>query len=263
MSTIPHQIRVVALEGQQLPTELKLLPQIGAKSPNGEAPFPAFRQRDIFARLSKSDRSLFLSKCTRRKWDKGELLFVAGDPHTATFLIESGLIQTFHESSSGKQMTIGYWSAKDIIGGPYFFDDTGIHVWSARAVEASEVLLITGSNLRMLVTTVPTIGKAVLDAISFKLLWDSLLLQVLGTRSISARLAHLLVKLTAAFGVVRELEITVSHFFSQEDFASMIGATRQSVNVHLKRFQRNGILEIRNRQIIIRDFDRLKKLCEW
>jgi CRP/FNR family transcriptional regulator len=258
-----HQIRVVPREGQELPTELRLLPQIGAKSRNGEVTFPAFRQRDILANLCESDRTLFLSKCIRKKLSKGELLFVAGDPHTATFLIDSGLIRTFHESSSGKEITLGYWSAKDIIGGPYFFDDTGVHVWSARAVQDSKVLLITGRDLRTLVTSIPTIGEAVLDAITFKLLWDSLLLQVLGTRSSAARLAHLLVKLTAVFGVAHGLEITVSHYFTQEDFANMIGATRQWVNIQLRHFQRNGVLEIRNRQIIIRDFERLKKLCEW
>jgi len=259
-----HRILVAPRSGQALPPRLGLLGQRHGKTKEAAQRFPPFRQRDILGSLSAEDRALFLDKCVRKRFKKSETLYAAGDSHRATFLIESGLVRTYHQSAVGKEITLGYWSSGDIIGGPYFFDDTGIHFWSARAVADSTVLLITGHELRTLVTTVPMIGKAVLDAISFKLLWDSLLLQILGTRSVPSRLAHLLIKLTVVHGVAtHDQEITVNHYFTQEDFASMVGATRQWVNTQFRRFQRDGILQIRNRQITIRDLNRLEKLCEW
>lgn len=216
----------------------------------------AMHKRHLLDTLNSSDRAVFLSKCTRKQYGKRQTLFVAGQRHTATYMVASGLVQTYYQAASGREITIGYRGPGEIVGGPYFFDDSGVHVWCARAAQDSEVLAISGLDLRALVTKVPGIGDAVFDAISSKLVWDSLLIQILGTRAIKERLAHLLVRLALFHGVTHG-DHTVIRYFTQEDLANMVGASRQWINIQMKEFKAKNMVDFRNKTIVILDLNKL------
>lgn len=220
----------------------------------------AFRQRNILLSLGKSAKELLLSRCDKQRFKRGEILYVQGSRHKASYLLVSGLVRSYHTTFKGNELTIAYWSAGDLIGGPHFFDDTKSHVWSARAVEDTEALAISGHDLKELTLGTSEIGSAVLDAVCFKLLWDSLLMQVLGTRSVTARLADLLVKLAALHGDSSPDGIVICRRFSQDDLAAMVGATRQWVNAKIVHFERRGLLAIRDNRLVIRDLRGLEDL---
>jgi CRP-like cAMP-binding protein len=221
-----------------------------------------FRQLNILASLPKREREMFLSKCSRQRFDCRAKLYIEGAAHKASYLIESGVVRTFHESSAGKEITLGYWSAGDLIGGPHFFDDSGLHVWSAEVIEKSVVLAISGKSLKALITSSSQIAIVVAEALSFKLLWDSLLLQTLATRSVSSRLALLLVKLAGMYGTCIEDGVLIEQKFTQENLANMVGTTREWVNAQLQTLQREGVLQLRSRHIVITDLPRLKQVAE-
>jgi len=224
-------------------------------------PLPAaVRQRNILESIGKGPRESLLSRCDQQRFKRGQDLYVQGSRHTASYLLLSGMVRSYHTTDRGKELTIGYWSGGDIIGGPHFFDDTKRHIWSARAVENSEALAISGRDLKELTLTVPEIGEAVLDALCFKLLWDSALMQVLGTRSVSARLADLLVKLAALHGEPSPEGLMICRKFSQDDLACMVGATRQWVNARIVEFERRGLLVVRGHRLVIRDLPKLESL---
>jgi CRP/FNR family transcriptional regulator, cyclic AMP receptor protein len=219
---------------------------------------PVVRQRNILASLGARDLELLMSKCSRKLYRRRAKLYIEGTPHRATYFIESGLIRTFYESPAGKEITLGYWSTGDMIGGPYFFDDTGIHVWSAEVVENSVVLAVSGRDLREMMMKSPRLASAVLDAIAFKLLWDSLLLQALATQSVSTRLAVMLVRISALFGEATPDGIVLGRGFTQEKLANMVGTTREWLNAQLKQLQRDGLVCVKGRRIVITDLARLK-----
>ena len=219
-----------------------------------------FRQRNILLSLGKGARDVLLSRCEKQHFERGQNLYAQGSRHKASYLLTSGLVRSYHTTFKGKELTIGYWSAGDLIGGPHFFDDTKHHIWSARAVEDTDAYAISGRDLRELTLGVNEIGNTVLDAICFKLLWDSVLMQVLGTRSVSARLADLLVKLAALHGEASPEGIVIWRRFSQDDLACMVGATRQWINAKLADFERRGLVKIRDNRLVIRDLPGLDSL---
>lgn len=224
-------------------------------------PVPRFvRQRNILATLSDAERQLLVRCCARQEFSPGLNLFAQGQRHSFNFIIENGLVRTYYSSPTGKEITLAYWSEGDLIGGPNFFDDGSTHVWSAKAVEPSRVLAISGRNLKQLTVTIPMIAECVIDALSFKLLWLSLLLQTLGTKSVSKRLAQLLLQLSALYGVERREGVEITYHFTQEDLANMVGATRQWVSMTLSRFQREKIIRISKRKLLILAPSRLQEL---
>lgn len=220
-------------------------------------PHPPSRQPNILTALSGSERALFLSACSERRFAPDEELFTQGEPHTGTYVVIDGLVRTYYTSAVGKEMTLGFWSDGDWVGGPDFFGNSPGHVWSAQTVEESTMLLIAGSKLRQLATQIPGIALAVIDSLTFKLHWMSILLQTLGTESVSHRLAALLVKLAEIYGERRHDGIAIRYPFSQEDLATMVGASRQWVSTAFAKLQRQQIVRYDRRQLVIIDLEKL------
>jgi len=190
----------------------------------------------------------------------GTLLFAQAAPRTGTFIVKQGLVRTYYSSPMGKEVTVGFWSDGDMVGGPDFFDEC-MHVWSGEAVEDSVVWVIKGHDLHELSVTVPAIAECVIAALSFKLRWVSLLLQNMGTESVRHRLAHLLVSLSDMYGVKCEEGIQIRYPFTQEDLANMICATRQWVSMTLRKFQQEGIVRVAKRRLVILDMAGLRGMA--
>lgn len=215
-------------------------------------------QGDILARLEPASRAELERRCTARRVSAGTVLFAQGEPHTETFFLQNGLVRTFYLSPSGKEITLAFWSAGDLIGGPDFFGDSP-HIWSARCVKDTSLLAVAGPELRALTRAHPDLCECVVDALAFKTHWLSVLLQSLTTECVTDRLAHQLVLLCSIYGVEDKDGIAIRHEFTQEDLAGMVGATRQWVSMVLNQLQRAGLIRVRNRHLVIRDPDALMR----
>ena len=76
--------------------------------------------------------------------------------------------------------------------------------------------------------------------------------------TLSARIASRIVANSRSFGVPGEAGTGFSVRLSQSDFALMVGASRQSVNKVLQRFQEDGLIVIEYGALVVRDLDRLQ-----
>jgi CRP-like cAMP-binding protein len=91
------------------------------------------------------------------------------------------------------------------------------------------------------------------EALEFKGKCLSAMVQMLGTRSVSERLAMLLCNLADLHGVPERDGIAIGPPFTHEAFAQMIGASRQWVTITLDRFQAEGVIRVgRCRTVLLR-----------
>lgn len=220
------------------------------------------RQQDLFEKLSPHDRAQVLAKCSEQHIKSGTLLYTQGMRHVDTYILKQGLIRTYYSSPMGREIALAYWSSGDLLGGPNFFDEEALHLWSAQAVEDCTVLAIRGQDFRYVASHIPALAEQVFDALCFKMRWFSLLVQMLGTESVSSRLANLLLILSELYGIKTDEGIAIKYCFSQEDLAHMVGATRQWVSVALGHLQKSGILRIRKRRLVVLNIDSLRSLIK-
>ena len=222
----------------------------------------SLRQRDLFETLTPDERNEVLARCMEHHIKAGTLLYAQGTRHIDTYILRCGLIRTYYSSPMGREIALAYWSDGDLLGGPNFFDEEGLHLWSAQAVEDCVVLAIKGRDFRQLATHIPALAGQVFDALCFKMRWFSLLVQALGTESASSRLANLLLLLTELYGVKTNDGIAIKYSFSQEDLAHMVGATRQWVSAALNHLQRTRIVQLRRRHVVVINPDALRSLIK-
>ena len=135
-----------------------------------------------------------------------------------------------------------------------------MHQWSGVATSNSSVVQLPGKDLRALVVEVPNLAIGLIEGLAFKGKCYSALAQMLGTRSITERLAHLLLHLVDLYGVRDEDGVAIGASFTHADLAHMVGATRQWITISLKRMQEKGIVASRKSQIVVLRPDVLQEM---
>src|SRR5712692_8820663 len=223
-------------------------------------PRSAAGQPALLEQLSGDERQRFLARCTEMSFRPRDTIFSQNLPTTATFVIMDGLVRTYYLSPEGREITLAFWSTGDLIGGPAFFGERPRHIWSAQAIEPTRVLAISTKALEELAKELPAVALGIIGALSFKLHWVSLMLQTIGSESVTLRLAMLLLQLGETYGEPTQDGIRIWYPFSQADLASMVGASRPWVSTTFGRLHKEGVVAMRRRHIVIMRLAKLKEM---
>jgi CRP/FNR family cyclic AMP-dependent transcriptional regulator len=213
----------------------------------------------LFDTLSPSERERLVRCGRRRVLYRGQTLFSQGARHDGIFLIETGRIRVYYTAPSQREITLAYWHPGNFVGGPEVFGE-GVHQWSGVATSNSSVVHLPGKELRRLVLEMPNLAIGLIEGLAFKGKCYSALAQMLGTRSITERLANLLLHLVELYGVKDPDGILIGAAFTHADLAHMVGATRQWVTISLKRLHDKNVLVVRKPKIIVRRPDVLQEM---
>jgi CRP/FNR family transcriptional regulator, cyclic AMP receptor protein len=218
--------------------------------------FRTTKQPNIFARLTIGQRKRVVARGVYLHLAEGETLFAQGEKHKGIYLIEHGLIRTFYTSPGGREITLAYWQASNIVGTPQVFS-THLNQWSGIATTDTGVLFFRGEDLLQLMQRIPAFAIAVVEALEFKGKCLSALVQMLGTRSVPERLSILLFNLAELHGVREKDGIAIGKPFTHEVLAQMVGASRQWVTMTLDRMRNKGLIRIGKCRTVILQPSRL------
>lgn len=188
-------------------------------------------------------------------------VFSQGERHDGIYVIEFGDVRTYYLGPSGRELTLAYWTPGHFVGGPEIFGG-GRHMWSATAMTECQLLHLRGDHLRQLMAELPGLAAGLVEGLVFKGKCYSALLQMLGTRSVLQRLAQLLLTLCELDGRAEAGGVLIDRSLTHEELANMVGATRQWVTASIDRFQKQSLLKVNDRKIVILDRDRLERLAE-
>ncbi len=213
----------------------------------------------LFEGLTQQQRTLVLSHGRRIVVGRGTALFSQGCPHDGIYLIETGRVRVFYTAPNGREITLAYWDSGNFVGGPEVFG-TGTHAWSGAGTMTSTVIMLPGRALQRLAMQIPALAIGIINGLVFKGRCYSALAQMLGTRSVTQRLAQLLLHLADCYGIPEEDGTLIGAAFSHADLANMVGATRQWVTISMKRHADAGIVSVRNGHIMMHERDMLKAL---
>ena len=178
----------------------------------------------LFDTLSPAERESLVRCGRRRVLYRGQTLFRQATRNDGIFLIETGRIRVYYTAPSQREITLAYWHPGNFVGGPEVFGE-GVHQWSGVATSNSSVVHLPGKDLRKLVAEMPNLAIGLTEGLAFKGKCYSALAQMLGTRSITERLANLLLHLVELYGVEDPDGILIGAAFTHADLAHMVGAT--------------------------------------
>lgn len=133
-------------------------------------------------------------------------------------------------------------------------------MWSAVAEAPTTVVLLSGRAVREIVATQPSLAMALIEGLIFKSRCYTAMLQMVGTQSKAARLAHVLLSLAEVQN--EDGALVFPACLTHLELAKMIGATRQSVSSTLEQFERKGMISRSSDVLIIENRASLRRVCE-
>jgi CRP-like cAMP-binding protein len=164
-------------------------------------------------------------------------------------VIVGGLLRLYAASPSGRQVTIHYLSAGDVLGVPSAMSPRpvaalGLHL---RALEPTHLLHVAPERFRALVAKDPQVGVAVCEKIVDDLLVGQRLLVENVFLHVRQRVARHLLDLA-----VREDGVLIVHA-TQQDLADAIGSVREVVSRAVMHFRERALLRRVPRGLIVCD----------
>lgn len=204
----------------------------------------------LFAGLSDQELAEIAALCMDRKYQKGRIIFVEGEPGEAIYLLKSGLIKVSKQDGDGREHTLHYVYPGDIFAEVVLFDAGGYPA-TAEVVEDSEVGLIRNSDMDRLLIKNPGMTLELLKIMARRLRNAQQQIMELALKDTTRRLAGLLLKLAENHGINKENGVLISLPLTNQEIANLVGTSRETVNRILSEFRRRKAVTIVKQEGII------------
>lgn len=215
----------------------------------------------FLAALSEEDLTWLAKRVLRRKYKRGDIIFLKDDPGQSMFIVEDGAVRIYVPGTQGADLTLAVMSPGEFFGDLSLLDGHSRSA-SAEAARDSTLLTLEREDLTELVHSRPDAALAILEVISLRLRETDQMATDLAFLDVSGRLARRLLDLAASSGRARDGGILIQTPITQEELANMIGVTRESVNRNLGMFRRLGLIGREGRRIVILNEPGLREYCE-
>jgi CRP/FNR family transcriptional regulator len=229
--------------------------RIGDMKENAET---VLRKTPLFASLTENEMHALAGRVSKRRLQRGELLFAEGDSCKGLYLVASGKIRIFKLSSAGREQVLAIEGPGSSFAELPVFDG-GNYPAAASASEDSELVFISRRDFQDFCREHPDVALKVIAVVGSRLRRLVGIIEELSFTTVRQRLIALILQLAEADGTPSKdgirLELTKSH----QDFAAELGTVRELISRNLSRLQAEGFLEVEGRKLVVKDRAGLKR----
>jgi CRP/FNR family transcriptional regulator, cyclic AMP receptor protein len=186
----------------------------------------------------------------------GEVIYAEGDRGGSLYVVTQGRVRVGCHADDGRECMFTVLGPTEIFGEDAALD-AGPRTACATALTDMAGFSLTTRALLSLMTTDPGIADRLLRVMSRRIRWTTSNITDALYADVAARVAKQLLGLAQRFGVPEGPAIRVPMDLTQEQFAHLVGASRESVNKALCDFNQRGWIRTDAMSILIYDSEPL------
>ena len=197
---------------------------------------------------------------TRRTVRHGDTLFRAGDPFAALYAVRTGFFKTRVSSEDGRDQVTGFQMAGELLG----LDGIGAdrHTCDAVALEDSQVCVIPFERLEDLSREFSDLQRQFHKIMSREIVRDHGVMLLLGSMRAEERLAAFLLNLTERLQARGFSASAVVLRMTRGEIGSFLGLKLETVSRIFSKFQDDGVLQVKQRNVRVLDAAALRRLVD-
>lgn len=221
-------------------------------TPNTRAEPELLSRVGLFSDLSTAELVGLAALMRPRPYAKDEVVYLRGDAGTAFYVIASGKVKIALTSPDGKELILRRLGPGGFHGELALLDDEPRSA-DAIATEPSVLLVLQRDAFRQFLADHPGVATKLLGTVSQYLRRNADLIQDATFLDVPARLARILLELAGEPGAT-ELPppgAVIPDRMKQGELASLVGATRESINKWLGSFEKQGLIRYEKGQITL------------
>jgi CRP/FNR family transcriptional regulator, cyclic AMP receptor protein len=217
-----------------------------------------FKQVSFFADLPEEELQALSSITKRRTFRSGEVIFHRDDPGQVLYMIKDGKVKICIISPDGQEVSLAVFGKGEYFGEFALLDGLPRST-DAVALERVECYSLQRSDFHNTIQKNPKIAILILEALSKRLRNTNQMVEDLIFLDVYGRVAKKLLELAEAHGTKADDGIRIDVRLTQQELASMVGASRESVNKVLGYFTDKNFISTDKHRITIHNTNDLKR----
>jgi CRP/FNR family cyclic AMP-dependent transcriptional regulator len=203
--------------------------------------------------LSDDERTVLADLGRTTVYPPGTVMCVEGDPNTHVFVLVDGWVKIVGVTSDGHELTLALRGRGDTVG-EVAGETTGYRSATVQAVGTVRALIVPYERFSSFLDAHDGADRAYRRMVTRR--WNDAesMLRARSVTSGAQRLAGLLLELA-------DSELQTAMTLTQEELASLTGASRATVTRALSNWRRRGIIRTGQRDITITDPEALRKIA--
>lgn len=197
-----------------------------------------------------------------RQFDSKQELYMQGDPVTSVYGVLDGIFKAYTLSPAGEETML----EQVVAGGwfPYYVPaQKPVYITSAACVEAGQALVISRAVIEEFGERWPQYYRGIYHEFSDRMSIIIARIELLNLYSLEVRLAVYILRLARLRGHRGDNGWTIVEMTgNQTDIGSVIGGTRQRINVVLSGWTKLGVLSKEKKRFVIKDINYLYGIVE-
>lgn len=213
----------------------------------------------LFAGLSFQEMR-HMRRITRMEtFEKGELVYLPGDPSDAVYLLKKGRVKIFKVNDDGREVLLTILEPGEIFGEVEALSGDRRETL-VQVLEKAMVCEIQRADFDQYLQRYPHVGGRIIKLMGVRLRAIETRVGELVFKSAPARLATVLLNLSETMGELNEQGVRLQARLTHQNLANLIGTSRETVSIMLNQFSKRGLVIQDHRHIIILDKDQLAKV---
>lgn len=208
------------------------------------------KQVGIFSDLSTESVQDLAVRMKGRQYAAGSIIVGQEDPGDSMFVVTEGRVKVVLYGDNGREIILSIFRADEIFGEMSLLDNRPRSA-SVIALEPTRVLTLDRAAFARHLDSHPQTALAVLAELSQRLRQADRVIGNLALLDVYGRVARLLKDLADQDGVKTEEGVMIRARPTQQEIASMIGTSRETVSRALNDFAKRGLLSMSGKQIVL------------
>jgi CRP/FNR family transcriptional regulator len=205
------------------------------------------RRMPYFAPLDEATLRLIASRAITRAYAAGEMIALEGEPCAGLFIVQAGRAKIIRLSLQGREHILHIAGPGESFNDVPVFDG-GPNPATVQAMEDSVLLIIERAVLTDMLNRYPQLAQAVISVLARRCRDLVAMVEDLSLRSVTARLAGLLLKQAAQPDALT---------LTRAQMAARLGTVREMVSRSLRELEQGGLVRLDGSRIVLLDRDGL------
>ncbi|MEW8506234.1 MAG: helix-turn-helix domain-containing protein [Candidatus Thiodiazotropha sp.] len=197
----------------------------------------------------------------RQPVTKGAQLFQIEQPFTAVYAVKSGSFKATVPDLNRTEHVVGFYLPGDLIGAEGMANRS--YSYSVRALEASSVCVLETHRLRESGRSIEAVQHALIEMLGQEVALNHRVTASLIRQNADQRLAAFILSLSLRASMRGLGSKRLNLGMSRSDMASYLGLARETISRVLTRFQKTGLIRLRQQRLTLLDEAGLRQVATY
>ncbi|MFE8701932.1 Crp/Fnr family transcriptional regulator [Cytobacillus sp. FJAT-54145] len=215
---------------------------------------------EIFKGLPKQSVQLIDKRIIKKAFKKGEKVISEFDAAQGVFFVHSGIVKLTKQDEQGNEIIVCIKKKGEVFAEACLFnEEKKNYPATATMLQEGEIFFLNTDDLEQELMYSPELAIGIIRYMSESLRDMTSILRDIALLDVYTKTIKTLERLAERFGANRCNKVHIELPITVQEFATLVGTSRESVSRVFSKLKKDGLIEIKDKNIIITDWCRFCK----